>query len=69
MLCELKSNKDRIELIKDDIIENKNPKRKKAATHKGIKGTGYIGYVNAMRFLARNRRNIDPELKNCTFND
>ena len=35
---------------------------------KGIKGTGYIGYVNAMRFLARNRRNIDPELKNLIIN-
>lgn len=35
---------------------------------KGIKGTGYVGYVNAMRFLARNRRNIDPELRKLIIN-
>lgn len=30
---------------------------------KGIKGTGSTGYVNAIRFLMKNRKNIDPEIR------
>ena len=31
---------------------------------KGIKGTGWVGYVNAMQFLRKNKGQLDPEIKN-----
>lgn len=30
---------------------------------KGIKGTGWVGYVNAMRFLRKNKGQLDPEIQ------
>lgn len=30
---------------------------------KGIKGTGWVGYVNAMQFLRKNKGQLDPEIQ------
>ena len=30
---------------------------------KGIKGTGWVGYTNAMRFLKKNKGQLDPEIQ------
>ena len=35
---------------------------------KGIKGTGWVGYLNAMRFLAKNKNNLDPEIRDLIKN-
>ena len=35
---------------------------------KAIKGTGWVGYLNAMRFLAKNKNNLDPEIRDLIKN-
>lgn len=35
---------------------------------KGIKGNGWTGYINAMRFLAKNKNNLEPEIQKLITN-